>query len=187
MPARRSTLRNVRNVEINSFAPSSRASSKIAPASRTMSSRYIRSTPCFLYDNDSRIKSSRRATEILLRAGILILFRAESRALAFDGLLHSTSKARPRTMRIIETAYSSVLESLSSLILSSDRVKRYKFELSFLKKKKKKKKFSMKLSKISQKKGPKESSPAAKSNPKSVFCGQKRRGGRKRMCGKPHV
>ena len=45
-----------------------RPSSKITAASIRMSSRLVRSTPCFLYNKDSRIKSSKRATESLLRA-----------------------------------------------------------------------------------------------------------------------
>ena len=55
-----------------------RASSKTAAASRRISSRCVRSTPCFLYDKNSRIRSSRRATESLLRAAVLILFWAEN-------------------------------------------------------------------------------------------------------------
>ena len=175
MPARRSTLRNLRNVEIISFAPLAtaifvaacsnspslshilysssssystalqryhrsqkrtillvhfsvrylrlgRASSKITAASRRMSSRFVGSTPCFLCDKDSRIKSSRRATGSLLRAGVLILFWAENprsysiacyiQIIDVQVLLHSTAIARPRTIRIIETTYSSEFASL---------------------------------------------------------------------------
>ena len=51
-------------------------------------------------------------------------------ALALNSLLHSTAIARPRTIRIIETIYSSVFASLGSLLSSSGRGKRYEFELS---------------------------------------------------------
>ena len=49
-------------------------------------------------------------------------------------LLHSTEIARLRTIRIIETSYSSVFASLWSLFSSSHRDNRHTFELSFLEK-----------------------------------------------------
>ena len=52
--------------------------------------------------------------------------------LALASLLHSTAIARPRTIRIIETTYSSVFASLGSLLSSSGREN--EFELSPLEK-----------------------------------------------------
>ena len=108
-----------------------RASSKITAASRRMSSSFVMSTTCFLYDKDSRIESSRRATESLLRAGILILFWAENprshsivcyiRIIDVEAQPHSTAIARPRTIRIIETTYSPVLRAFEPCVILGQR------------------------------------------------------------------
>ena len=99
-----------------------RATSKIKNVSRRVSSRLVRSTPCFLYDKYSRIKSARRATESLLRAGVLTLLwagspRSYSMVCYFlivdvEVLLHSTAIARPKTIRIVETTYCYVFANL---------------------------------------------------------------------------
>ena len=123
-----------------------------------MSSRFVRSTHCFLYDKDSRIKSSRRATKSLLLPGVLILFWAENprshsivcyvRIIDVEVLLHSTAIARPRTIRIIETTYYySVFASVEALF--HPRTEKTVIILNLIPSKRKAtKKFRMKLSKI---------------------------------------
>ena len=62
------------------LAPCKGIVENITAASRRMSSLFVRSTHCFLYDKDSCIKSSRRATKSLLLPGVLILFGPRTRA-----------------------------------------------------------------------------------------------------------
>ena len=67
-----------------------RASSKITAASGRISSRFVRSTPCFLYDKERQSRQELKACYRNLAAGrSLDPVLGREPALALDSLLHS--------------------------------------------------------------------------------------------------